>query len=222
MLHSPAQDRTQARGQQILDQLTLARAQHIRHVIDTYIIPLVEQQASFGIAQTTIIMIPSDIPLPPAPEKSEFSFETGNEQPVEVIGFSSESEGEPKLVRLEDQMSRSEFWRSPAIVAELQRVLKESLNENSNVRASASPHLAQHEVSQPQPRHKFIRRMAQAMGREEKSLGGKHQVETEAFEVGQVSVKARLEDLCLRTTSEFGLYDTMTKQCIVVCVDVKC
>jgi hypothetical protein len=34
-------------------------------------------------------------------------------------------------------------------------------------------------------------------------------------------VACRLEEICLRTVSEFGLYDTMTKQCVIVKADAK-
>ncbi|KAF3010573.1 hypothetical protein E8E13_000802 [Curvularia kusanoi] len=97
------------RGQQILDQLTLTRTHHIQSVINTHIIPFVEERASYGIAQTTVAMVPSDIPLPAERGKSEFAFETDNSKAVEVIGFASL--GEPSIVRLEGQMNRSEFWK---------------------------------------------------------------------------------------------------------------
>lgn len=92
------------RGQQILDQLTLTRTHHIRSVINTHIIPLVEKRASYGIAKTTIAILPSDIPLPAAREKSEFSFDTDTSKDVEILGFVSEEE--PEIIRLEGQMNR--------------------------------------------------------------------------------------------------------------------
>jgi len=41
-------------------------------------------------------------------------------------------------------------------------------------------------------------------------------------QVRMVVVKARLEEICLRTVSEFGLYDTMSKQCVIIRVDARC
>ena len=38
---------------------------------------------------------------------------------------------------------------------------------------------------------------------------------------GQVGVKAGLEEICLRTTNEFGLYDTLGRLCVVVRVDAR-
>lgn len=37
-----------------------------------------------------------------------------------------------------------------------------------------------------------------------------------------VMVKARLEEICLRTVSDFGLYDTISKQCVIIKVDAQC
>lgn len=219
---TPASTQSTSRGQQLLDQLTIVRAQHIRTVINTHIIPLVEQQALYGIAQTTIAMIPSDISLP-APEavKSEFSFDTENEKKVEVIGFSSDDE--PQIVRLEGQMNRTEFWRPQNIILELETVLKDSLNASPHLKLPSPRQPVTQQVPPKQPRKKFFERMADAMSQETRSTSahpevGFRQPDTE----GQVLVKVRLEDICLRTVNDFGLYDTMSKQCIIIRVDARC
>ncbi|KAH7115177.1 hypothetical protein B0J11DRAFT_126235 [Dendryphion nanum] len=215
-------NRTQSpsRGQQILDNLTLVRAQHLRTIINEQIIPIVEQQSLYGIAQTTIAMIPSDVPIPAQEtERSEFSFDTGNEKKVEVIGFSSD--GEPQIVRLEGPMNKTEFWRPQAIVHDLERLLKESLN--------ASPHLRP-----PSPRQTVVERPPSRQGRwslfskaanqEERSPSGNPEVGVRPppDNAGQVLVRARLEELCLRTVTDFGLYDTMSRQCIIIKIDARC
>ncbi|KAL1632065.1 hypothetical protein SLS56_003954 [Neofusicoccum ribis] len=48
------------RGQQIIDQLTNVRARHIREIIEAVVYPRVEEQTIYGIASTTIALIPSD------------------------------------------------------------------------------------------------------------------------------------------------------------------
>lgn len=215
--------RTQSpsRGQQILDQLTLVRSRHIRSVIDNHIIPLVEQQALYGIAQTTIAMIPSDVALPAEEEKSEFSFDTADQKKVEVIGFSSEEE--PQIIRLEGQMNRTEFWRPQVIVQELERVLKENLNASPHLKPPSPRQVPNIEVKKAAKRG-FFGRMAEAMNQEEKpSPSGNPEVGVRKVEsAGQVLCKARLEEICLRTVNEFGLYDTMSKQCIIIRVDARC
>jgi hypothetical protein len=39
---------------------------------------------------------------------------------------------------------------------------------------------------------------------------------------GMVLVEARLEEICLRTVTDFGLYDTMSRQCVIVRIDARC
>jgi hypothetical protein len=211
------------RGQALLDQLTLTRTTHIQSIITTHILPLVETQASFGIAQTTIAMLPSDIPLPPIEEKSEFSFDTfGLTKPVEVIGFSSEEE--PKVVRLEGQMNRTEFWRVQAVIGELERVLGEMLNASTYLRSPGRPRARGSELEgSRQQKRNLWSRMMPSLGPEHKSASGNPEVGIREMEnAGMVLVKARLEEICLRTVNDFGLYDTMSKQCVIVRVDARC
>lgn len=212
-----------SRGQNILDQLTLVRAQHIRSIIDNHILPVVEEQAAFGIAQSIIALVPSDVPLPAPEEKSEFSFDTGSSGKVEVIGFSSGEE--PKVVRLEGQMNKTEFWRSQAIILELERTLKELLNAGPTLRSST--HLESEGTRQKTPQRLqkkgLFGRAADAMGQEERSPSGNPEVGVRPVDTaGQVLVKVRLEEICLRTVNEFGLYDTMSKQCVIIRVDARC
>lgn len=214
-----------SRGQALLDQLTLTRTNHIQSIITTHILPLIETQASFGIAQTTIAMLPSDIPLPAIEEKSEFSFDTfGTTKPVEVIGFSSEEE--PKVVRLEGQMNSTEFWRVQAVIGELERVLREILNASAYLRGPTRPRVGGSEFEEVvgrQSRRYLWSRMIPLMGPEQKSASGNPEVGTRQIDsAGLVLVKARLEEICLRTVNDFGLYDTMSKQCVIVRVDARC
>jgi hypothetical protein len=206
------------RGQQILDQLTLTRAHHIQSIIDTHIIPLVEERASYGIAQTTIAMLPSDIPLPAVQEKSEFSFDTDTSKAVEVLGFASDEE--PNVVRLEGQMNRTEFWRVQAVIVELERVLRGSLNASPQLRSPIR------ERSEFETRHKPKRNfLAKFVGRGEEEPSPSRNPEVgikRVDESGLVLVKARLEEMSLRTISDFGLYDTMSRQCVIIRIDARC
>ncbi|KAF2005877.1 hypothetical protein P154DRAFT_542397 [Amniculicola lignicola CBS 123094] len=219
-----------SRGQYILDQLTTVRAQHIRGVISTDIIPLVEQQALYGIAQTTIAMIPSDIALPlEDPPKSEFSFDTEVSKKIEVIGFSSDEV--PQIVRLEGPMNRTEFWRPQVIVQELERLLRESLNASATCKVPSPTQAVfppQKELPSRAVKRNFFGRLVGAMSQEEEPSPGGHpevglrQPQTQVESVGQVLVKARLEEISLRTVNEFGLFDTMSKQCVIIRVDARC
>jgi hypothetical protein len=218
--HAPFRSNTPC-GQALLDQLTLTRTTHIQSIINTHILPLIETQASFGIAQTTIAMLPSDIPLPAIEEKSEFSFDTEDTKQVEVIGFASEEE--PKIVRLEGQMNRTEFWRVQAVIEELERVLRESLNASAYLRSPTRPGRSEFEEVVKQPRRSLLSRAMPSLGPEKRSASGNPEVGVRQVDnTGLVLVKARLEEICLRTLSEFGLYDTMAKQCVIVRVDARC
>jgi hypothetical protein len=206
------------RGQALLDNLTLTRTTHIASIISTHILPVVETQASYGIASTTLALIPSDIPLPAVPEKSEFSFGSADTNRVEVIGFASDEE--PNVVRLEGQMNRTEFWRVPAVVSELERVLRERLNADTQLRDAIRPEVSSPSSSSQPPKRGFFSKW---MGPDKKASIANPEVgvrQTEEF--GSVVVSCRIEEICLRTVSEFGLYGTMTKQCVIVRVDAKC
>jgi hypothetical protein len=207
------------RGQQILDQLTLARTHHIRSVIESHIIPLVEQQASYGISQTVIAMIPSDVPLPPVAEKSEFSFDTDS-SPVEVIGFASDQE--PKVVRLEGHMNRTEFWIPRPVVVELERALREILSTSAHLSLVGTAHMESGPNPRQQSKRSFLSKMVGSTKREGKSPVEQAEVISGQLPGGgSVLAAARLEWLSLRTLSEFGLYDTMARQCIIVQVDAR-
>ncbi|KAH5268301.1 hypothetical protein HBI71_068860 [Parastagonospora nodorum] len=202
------------RGQALLDQLTLTRTTHIQSTITTHIIPLLSQRAALGLARTTLALLPSDIPLPPLEEKSEFSFGNafGTTRPVEVIGYASDEE--LKTVRLEGEMDATEFWRVQAVVEELERVLREMLNRDVRVGRS--------EFEEVLPKRKIWERFMPGLGGEGKGSAGSEVGVRHGENAGQVLVKVRLEEVCLRTVNEFGLYDTMARQCIIVRVDARC
>lgn len=228
-IHSSSSTSITNRGQSLLDQVTLTRATQIKSIIETAVLPLVEEQASYGIAQTTIALLPSDIPLPVVEEKSEFSFSNDTSKAIEIIGFTSELE--PKIVRLEGHMNRTEFWRVQAVVTDLERVLRESLNASPVLRSPTSPTRERRFDSWPtgeqmSTRRNLLSRVIPSLGPEQRSPGVNPEVglrkAVDGNEVGLVLVKARLEEICLRTVNEFGLYDTMNKQCIIVRVDARC
>lgn len=93
---------------------------------------------------------------------------------------------------------------------------------------NASPHLrspirerGEFEMPQKQKRSflaKFVGR-----GEEERSPSGNPEVGVKRMdESGLVLVKARLEEISLRTLSDFGLYDTMSKQCVIIRINARC
>ena len=217
----PSSRSSSSRGPTLLNQLSSTRTHHVHSVIDTHIIPLIEQQAIYGIAQTTIAMLPSDIPLAPVEEKSEYSFDTGDFKAVEVIGFSSQEE--PKVVRLEGQMNRTEFWRPQVVIEELERVLKQSLNASPVLRSPTGGQGNEIGTQTRSLRRTLLSRVMPSLGPEQRSPNGNPEVGVrQGGNTGQVLVKARLEELCLRTVTEFGLFDTISRQCVIIRVDARC
>jgi hypothetical protein len=219
-------------GQSLLDSLTLTRSTHIASTISTHILPLISSNAQFGIAVTTLALLPSDSSsVPPVPEKSEYSFNLDTDATdikSEVIGFASDET--PTVVRLEGPMNRAEFWRIGAVVGELERVLRERLNESAT-RSAIQPGRSEYEevataVERQQGRRGIWGKLM--MGSEKNKKGSASASKSPeggtmaTYEVGSVHVACRLEEVCLRTVSEFGLYDTMTTQCVIVRVDAKC
>ncbi|CAI6335251.1 unnamed protein product [Periconia digitata] len=211
----------------LLTQLSSVRATHLHTIITSHILPLIEQQATYGISETNIALLPSDVSLPihTAPEKSEFSFDTtddATEKKLEIIGFSSDEE--PKLIRLEGSMNKTEFWRVPAVVEDMEERLRACLNAAAAQAVTASSSQQQQQVSSSAPRgvtkRGFLGKLANFIEQEKRSspFVGK---EAERG-MGQVVVRVRLEEICLRTVNEFGLYDTLSKPCVTVWVDARC
>ena len=186
-----------------------------------------EQRAAYGIAETVIALLPSDLPIrvPEEKEKSEFNFSSpsssdDNDKVVEVIGFSSDEE--PKVVRLEGQINKTEFWKVRAVVEDLERRLRESLVTRSALMGQANP--VSMEKGKGERKKGLFGKLAGAMRQQEAPSPGENPEVgvSSKTEVAQVLVKVRLEEICLRTVNEFGLYDTMTKQCVIVWVDARC
>lgn len=118
-------------------------------------------------------------------------------------------------------MNRTEFWRPQATVQDLEHVLKDKLNADFNLRAVVAPTVPVNSAAMQKPaRRNFFERVADVMS-PAVDFGNDGTARNEQ-RPGQVLVKARLEEISLRTVNEFGLYDTMTKQCVIVRVDARC
>ncbi|KAL0254905.1 hypothetical protein SLS55_009429 [Diplodia seriata] len=115
-------------GQQIIDHLTNVRARHIREIVDAVVYPRVEEQAIYGIANTTMALIPSDA----VSEKpiSEFDFgDAKSEGYLELVGFPSDEM--VQQVRLKGPLNRTQFWRQPGVLEDFRRTLQAKLSRFS-------------------------------------------------------------------------------------------
>ncbi|KAF2445989.1 hypothetical protein P171DRAFT_520689 [Karstenula rhodostoma CBS 690.94] len=216
-LTSSTSTSSSAPGQSLLDTLTLTRATTIRSAIHTSILPLLSSRAAMGLPSTVLALLPSDIPLPPPPEKNEFSFDgyAGAGKAEDAVKVIAEDGGEDAVeaVRLSGEANSGAFWRVPTVVEELERGLRDVLTDG---RGGAPA---------------VVREVGEAKKKEKRGIFGRRKVEKveDSAAVGggegagdKVAVRVRVEEICLRTTNEFGLYDTMNRQCVVVRVDAGC
>ncbi|OCK82995.1 hypothetical protein K432DRAFT_414953 [Lepidopterella palustris CBS 459.81] len=207
-----------SKGQQILDQLTMVRAQHISSVIDELISPLVEKQAMYGIADTTIALIPSDV-IVPQDETTRSEFDFDNPARVEAVGFTSD--GDLQQVQLEGPMNRISFWKQDGIVQDLERVLQDRLNAASKFRAP-KPKTQVPEALPPKPSKKGFWGLKSNAAAPSVLISPTDPGLVSEELGGQMQVSAKLEEICLRTVSAFGLYDTITRQGIVIKIRARC
>jgi hypothetical protein len=120
-------------------------------------------------------------------------------------------------------MNRTEFWRGQGVIAELETMVRDKLNGSKTLTSpNSTPHAAS--LGQRQPRRNFLSRIMPSLGPEQRSPSGNPEVGVRQVQstAGMVLVEARLEEICLRTVTDFGLYDTMSRQCVIVRIDARC
>ncbi|KAI9844687.1 MAG: hypothetical protein M1837_005429 [Sclerophora amabilis] len=109
-------------------QLATSREQRIRALIDTYIQPVLSEHGLSGLYKTTCVFIPSNVTAlqsTHSPNTVAAAPATSNDNSAVLIGFPSEDYVNP--VRLRGAEHSLEFWRQPAVVAELRQELKAHL-----------------------------------------------------------------------------------------------
>jgi len=201
-------------GQQIRVRVQAVREEQIATVINDHVYPLISQQAMYGIDSMTIALMPSDVVLPRNKRvKSEFDFEAADNPQVEVVGFPEQLQ----QIQLEGHMNRLDFWKQQGVVEELQRALNEKLDIAPQSPVSATnqqPSLPQ----RPIKRGFFSWKSSSA----EPGMTASGTMSEPQKESKNVKVTARLEEICLRTVSTFGLYETLTRQGIIIKFSAGC
>ncbi|EUC51325.1 hypothetical protein COCMIDRAFT_31461 [Bipolaris oryzae ATCC 44560] len=233
----------------ILDQLNITRTQHIESVIDTHILPLIHQRITYAMVTTTLALLPSDTSLAPT-KANAYSSAFLQDSPsspdsstsIQVLGFASDT-SPPHLIHLSGPINSTEFWNLPPVLHELETILTSRLNPHSTPMPTAPSSYRDTTLSPPNaaggaasaqilPPQRFSRRSLLArvmpsLGPEQASPGnnpevGVRHIDNAASGTNMVTVKARWEEICLRTVSDFGLYDTISKQCVIIKVDAQC
>ncbi|KAK2811355.1 hypothetical protein FQN50_002232 [Emmonsiellopsis sp. PD_5] len=97
------------------------RTQRINSILSTYVDPLLLSQGAAGLYKTNFVLVPSSVS---SLQDAVSNAYTTPEEP-QVVGFPSG--GVVKLVRLKGEEHAMEFWRQPAVVAELDSSLKARL-----------------------------------------------------------------------------------------------
>lgn len=208
------------RGQQIIDQLTNVRARHIREIIEAVVYPRVEEQAIYGIASTTIALIPSDAVAEKPVSEFDFGDQKG-EEGLELVGFASDET--VQQVRLKGPLNRTQFWRQAGVVDELQRTLQGKLATApfAPVPPQAQPQFprpgSESEASTPAQRRSVLRRKQESLPRTS-STTSVEQVTDRGVEEPASGFRARvaLEEICFRTVSDFGLYETISRPAVLI------
>ncbi|EFR05008.1 hypothetical protein MGYG_08011 [Nannizzia gypsea CBS 118893] len=212
-------------------QLAETRTQRIQSILTSYVDPLLFSQGAHGLYKTTFILVPSSVSsLQDAPSNA-----LTTPQEPQIVGFPSDEV--VKLVRLQGEEHTMEFWRQPAVVAELDSALRARLaasghriyNEQQQA-ADAEPEPEPEKQQQPvhAPKGKLRRSIWRLAGgsddtindqklgwrAEEPADGGKK------IPTGLVKVTIVWKEVALRISNEMGLYDTQRGPALYLTVEV--
>ncbi|KAF2807779.1 uncharacterized protein BDZ99DRAFT_65820 [Mytilinidion resinicola] len=202
-------------GQRIRDRVRAVREEQIASVINEHVYPLISQQAMYGIGSITIALMPSDVVLAQEERvKSEFDFEISEESRVEIIGFPEQLQ----QIQLDGHMNRLDFWKQQGVVEELERALNENLDASSQ--SSITARNLQPPLPQRPTTKGFFGRKSSSATPETAGPGNKSGLLQREKNTSKLT--ARLEDICLRTVSSFGLYETTTRQSIIIKFSAGC
>jgi len=210
-----AQHSTSSTGddQHIRDRVRAVREKQIASVINQHVYPWISQEVMNGIGNIAIALIPSDVVLlQDKTVTSEFDFDPSENNKVEIVGFSEQ----PHQIQLEGHMNRLDFWKQKGVLEELERALIETLDSSpqpSEQMEHPQPSLP------PRPVKKGFFGLMSSPTAPETSISGRRS-EPPKRENNILKLSARLEEICLRTVSAFGLYETITRQGIIVRVSV--
>ncbi|KAE8145269.1 hypothetical protein BDV25DRAFT_74119 [Aspergillus avenaceus] len=194
-----------------------SRVQRVQSILSIYVDPLLVQQASSGLYQTTFILVPSNVAGVATPKEPE------------PVGFPASTV--VKLVRLKGEEHTAEFWRQPGVLRELESSLR--------ARLVASGHRVEDDSTEQVPLEKGD---GKAEGPQKKRrsflgklLGGSSDVVVVDQKLGwraeevrpgrklgrdQVRVGVAWKEVCLRVENEMGLFENCNVPGICLSVEV--
>ncbi|PGH08899.1 hypothetical protein GX51_00956 [Blastomyces parvus] len=107
-------------------QLADTRTHRVNAILTKYVDPLLLSQGASGLYKTTFVLVPSSVAS--LQDAVSNAYTTPGEP--QIVGFPSDEV--VKLIRLQGEENAMEFWRQPAVVAELDSALKAKLAANGH------------------------------------------------------------------------------------------
>ena len=171
--------------------IAAARTALIQSLLTTYIVPHLYESALSGLSNTTLILVPANVPSLNPHGK------TGSLGPSEtIVGFPSAEN--LTMIRLHGQENRLEFWRQSAVMQELGQQICSHL-QSSGYRVIQGSEASFHRPAPPNADWRTV---------QNKTLSN-----------GEVSVQVETMEICLRIENDMGLYETKTGKAVVVRVN---
>lgn len=214
-------------------QLDETRVRRIHSILETYVDPLLAEQAASGLYKSVLLLIPFNASSLRNELKSD-PYSPPKEP--EVVGFPSNEV--VKLIRLEGEEHTLEFWRQPAVVHELGSSLRARLalsghrveGEPDPSVPEPAPESQMSSISNPTTAKKpFWGRTKKPSPQKEahivdhklgwRSDEEKHQ-NARALSKGEVRVRVQWREVCLRVENQLGLYETRRGPGLSVSVEV--
>jgi hypothetical protein len=218
----PSYQQSLPSGQSILQQLSSVRSQHIKYVVSSQILPILSQRASIGISKTAIALIPNNI-LPANSRMTQStgshslnSFDTGS-QASQLEGLANTDES-CEEVNLSEPMDTHQFWEQSEVLDTLRSILENELATSSLFSPSPSADEAYSQSELP-PRPEKAPRSFSLFGR--KPTPKPQAPSLTKKPAPSIKVCVGLEEVCYRTCSDFGLYETISRPAVIIRVETR-
>ena len=221
-------------------RLSSVRTERINAILEDYIDPFLQSQALSGLSKTILVLVPFNSAGLQCSHSSGGSNvikgsgdNISNDGGEVVVGFPSTDY--VKLVRLQDEEYTLEFLRQTAVVTELSSALRAKLKATGHkVTPSATTEsLPAVENSSPLKESPKVRRgIFQRRSKTTEKATDEPQPTAatsdstwripaeEALLEGYVRVNVGLQEICLRTATEMGLYVTRTGKAVTVSIEI--
>jgi hypothetical protein len=214
-------------------ELANTRTRRIDAILSEYVDPLLLTQGAAGLYRTTFVLVPSTVSsLQDCPSDAFVA-----PQEAEVVGFPQTEV--VKLVRLSGQEHAMEFWRQPAVTAELISSMKARLSASGHrifepadaitTTSAPSPPAPQPQLSREPKKKSFWSRVKGMQMADDvivdRKLGWREpEPHTEGspgkIPTGLVQVSVVWKDVSLRIANDMGLYESKNGPALCLTVEV--